>query len=146
MQRRKIGHETDHACRYRRPLGGQTVLHDVDFHIGRGEIVTIVGPNGSGKSTLLRVIIGAELPAAGRVGAAKTGCASAMCRKCCMSTGGAAPGPCAGFLDLPARMPEALATVGARAGGRGARWGNRQMADLSGGQFQRVLLARVVLF
>lgn len=34
------------------------VLHDTEFSIRSGEIVTIVGPNGSGKSTLLRVLIG----------------------------------------------------------------------------------------
>ena len=40
-------------------LGGQKVLHHINFHIDKGEIVTIVGPNGSGKSTLLRSLIGA---------------------------------------------------------------------------------------
>lgn len=32
------------------------VLHDIDFNIHKGEVVTIIGSSGSGKSTLLRCI------------------------------------------------------------------------------------------
>jgi zinc transport system ATP-binding protein len=48
-----------------RPGGGAAALTGVDFHIDRGEIVTVVGPNGSGKTTLLRTILGALTPDAG---------------------------------------------------------------------------------
>ncbi|MGI6609829.1 MAG: heme ABC transporter ATP-binding protein [Limnochordia bacterium] len=43
------------------------VLTDVNFALHAGEIVGIVGPNGSGKSTLLGVISRALLPASGSV-------------------------------------------------------------------------------
>lgn len=36
--------------------GPTTVLHDVDFTVHEGEVVSIIGPSGSGKSTLLRCI------------------------------------------------------------------------------------------
>lgn len=52
MERRLI-EDTGPAVRY----GEATVLSDVDFHVDRGEIVTVGGPNGFGKSTLLRAII-----------------------------------------------------------------------------------------
>lgn len=39
-------------------FGGNHVLHDVNFSIGKGEIVGLLGPNGSGKSTLLNLITG----------------------------------------------------------------------------------------
>lgn len=41
-------------------LDGKSVLHDVTFEIKKGEIVTIIGPNGSGKTTLLRVLLGLQ--------------------------------------------------------------------------------------
>lgn len=44
-----------------------TALNGVDFHVRRGEIVTIIGPSGSGKSTLLRCINGLTAPTAGSI-------------------------------------------------------------------------------
>ncbi|HJN17503.1 MAG TPA: heme ABC transporter ATP-binding protein [Armatimonadota bacterium] len=37
---------------------GREVLHGVDFNVARGEFVGVLGPNGSGKSTLLRAVTG----------------------------------------------------------------------------------------
>jgi zinc/manganese transport system ATP-binding protein len=39
-------------------LGGRTVLDDVTFAIAGGEFVGVLGPNGAGKTTLLRAILG----------------------------------------------------------------------------------------
>lgn len=39
-------------------LAGRQVLDQVSLDIRRGEIVTVVGPNGAGKSTLVRVLLG----------------------------------------------------------------------------------------
>ncbi|MBW4697187.1 MAG: ABC transporter ATP-binding protein [Aphanocapsa lilacina HA4352-LM1] len=43
------------------------VLHQVNLHVGAGELVTVIGPNGAGKSTLLRTISGLIRPTAGEV-------------------------------------------------------------------------------
>ena len=50
-------------------LGEQVVnaVDDVNFEIGKGEIVSIIGPSGSGKSTLLGLIGGLDTPTSGRV-------------------------------------------------------------------------------
>jgi cell division transport system ATP-binding protein len=46
---------------------GVAALHNVSLHIEAGEFVFLVGPTGSGKSTLLRLIQRIERPTAGRV-------------------------------------------------------------------------------
>lgn len=38
----------------------QPVLHDINFSIAKGEVVTLLGPSGSGKSTLIRTLNGLE--------------------------------------------------------------------------------------
>ncbi len=47
--------------------GRVPVLHGVDLHVDRGEIVTLVGANGAGKSTLLRTIVGFVRASQGRI-------------------------------------------------------------------------------
>ncbi len=46
---------------------GKSVLHDVNFQVGQGELVSIVGPSGVGKTTLLRILAGLDAPSAGRI-------------------------------------------------------------------------------
>lgn len=43
------------------------VLSDVNIDIYKGEVVSIVGPNGGGKTTLLRLILGLLKPDSGRI-------------------------------------------------------------------------------
>ena len=43
------------------------IVRDVSLHVGQGEFVGLLGPNGSGKSTLLRMIYRILRPASGRV-------------------------------------------------------------------------------
>jgi zinc transport system ATP-binding protein len=123
-------------------LAGRTVLESVSFAIHPGEIVTIVGPNGSGKSTLLRALIGAVPPSAGRVERApglRIGYVPQALR-----IDATLPMTVARFLALPQpRSPADVKHALHEAGLPDLQ--RRQMAELSGGQFQRVLLARALL-
>ena len=47
--------------------GAVQVLREVDFTVGRGEIVALLGTNGAGKSTILRCISGLLRPDAGKI-------------------------------------------------------------------------------
>jgi len=38
--------------------GESHILHGVEFHVGRGEVVTLLGRNGAGKTTTLKSIMG----------------------------------------------------------------------------------------
>ena len=42
-------------------------LKDVEFHVGKGEVVGLIGSNGAGKSTLLKVVSGVMKPTKGKV-------------------------------------------------------------------------------
>ena len=47
--------------------GSATVIDDVSFTVGRGEIVGFLGPNGAGKTTTMRMIAGYTAATSGRV-------------------------------------------------------------------------------
>jgi zinc transport system ATP-binding protein len=122
--------------------GGTEVLHDVTLGVEPGEIVTIVGPNGSGKSTLLRALLGILPVASGRVARAPGLRIGYVPQR--LTLDHSLPITVRRFLSLPVRVTDraakaALARVG-MAGVDGA-----QMIGLSGGQMQRVLLARALL-
>ncbi|SFS46678.1 zinc transport system ATP-binding protein [Sulfitobacter marinus] len=123
-------------------LNGQTVLKNVNFSINRGEIVTIVGPNGSGKSSLLRALIGALTPASGTVTRADNLRIGYVPQK--LQIDATLPLTVRGFLNLPHRQPRTVVENALKKAGVGDL-AKRQMVDLSGGQFQRVLLARALL-
>jgi branched-chain amino acid transport system ATP-binding protein len=48
-------------------FGGLTVLNEVSFNLGSGEILGLVGPNGSGKTTMINVISGVHQADGGRI-------------------------------------------------------------------------------
>jgi thiamine transport system ATP-binding protein len=48
-------------------FGGRPALDGADLAAGEGEVVALLGPSGGGKTTLLRVVAGLERPDAGRV-------------------------------------------------------------------------------
>ncbi len=127
---------------------GNTVLNDLNFSIKKGEIVAIVGPNGSGKTTLIRAILGL-VPYRGRVlvndqpvqaTLEKIGYVPqkfVFDRTIPMTTGE--------FLKIafknvePRKIKHSLLEVDMK------QHENTLIGNLSGGQFQRVLIARSLL-
>ena len=123
-------------------LAGRAVLRGVDLALERGEIVTIVGPNGSGKTSLLRALVGAVRPSGGTVRRAPGLVVGYVPQTLHLDP--TLPLTVARFLSLPVRRGAAEVREGlARAGAGGLE--GRSMGALSGGQFQRVLLARALL-
>lgn len=121
--------------------GNRTILDSVDFHIDRGEIVTFVGPNGSGKTTLLRALIGA-IPSEGQIKRVPNLSIGYVPQK--LEIDPSLPLTVMRFLCIPKRHPLAEVEAALEAGGAGYI-AKSSMADLSGGQLQRVLLARAIL-
>lgn len=139
-------------------LSGAAVLRDVDLDIHAGEFLGVVGPNGSGKTTLLRVILGLVTPVAGKVsvmgqspgqahGAIGYVAQFATFRRDfpisveqTVLLGRLQPGMTPGRYSAVDRAAaqQALTQVGV--------WGLRAkpIGDLSGGELQRVLIARAL--
>lgn len=122
--------------------GASEVLHDVSLSLEPGEIVTVLGPNGSGKSTLLRAIVGAVEPAHGSI-TRKPGLKIGYVPQR-LHIDPSLPITVSRFLALPFRLSKEVITE-ALARADVADLAHRQMSKLSGGQFQRVLLARALI-
>lgn len=122
--------------------GSFNALSDVSFEIASKEIVTIVGPNGSGKTSFIRAIIGAVTPNSGTI-KLKPGIRFGYVpqrlnidptlpisvERFMRLTGNNKKDACHQAL-LRVNAPEVMA---------------KQMSELSGGQLQRVLLAKALL-
>jgi len=48
-------------------FGSVQALSDVDFEVGRGEVMALVGDNGAGKSTLVKCVAGTHAPDSGEI-------------------------------------------------------------------------------
>lgn len=120
----------------------KSVLHDIDFAILSGEIVTIVGPNGSGKSTLLRVLIGSIDASSGTLARAPGLRIGYVPQKLELTQ--ILPLTVRRFFSIPHRVSnEHIQKICLKISV--AHLLDKQIAELSGGQLQRVLLARAAL-
>ncbi|MBB3873977.1 ABC transporter ATP-binding protein [Sphingomonas aquatilis] len=142
-------------------LGSRRVLYDVDATIRRGRVTVILGPNGAGKSTLLKALAGLVTPAGGSVTLEGAPLAALAPRQRARRIG-YLPQEAAVHWNVPARDVVALGRVPHRAPFAGpsptdraaidaalatthaADLADRPIADLSGGERARVLLARVL--
>ncbi len=132
---------------------GLPVLKEASFAVAEGEIVCLLGPSGCGKTTLLRVVAGLETPDTGRVTFAGNDLATIPVHQRAFGfmfqdyalfphrdvLGNVAFGlrmqgtPAAKITE---RVREALALVGL------SGFERRRVIELSGGEMQRVALAR----
>jgi ABC-type Fe3+/spermidine/putrescine transport system ATPase subunit len=56
-----------HVAEISKSYEGTTVVRDISFSLGEGEILCLLGPSGSGKTTLLRLLAGLEQPDTGQL-------------------------------------------------------------------------------
>ena len=124
--------------------GARHILNNVFLQLARGQIVTLIGPNGAGKTTLVKIALGLLAPDAGQVLQAPTLRIGYMPQR--LQVDATMPISVSRFLRLGAHargkdlnIDACLAEVGAETL-RQAR-----LQDLSGGELQRVLLARALL-
>lgn len=120
------------------------LLENVDFHLAGGEYISIVGNNGSGKSTLLKIILGFLKPVSGTV--------TRRARRI-----GYVPQRSASDASFPITVEEVIHSYGkllllkkidvdqvlSVTGMEGYK--KQLMGSLSGGQHQKVLIARALM-
>ncbi|MDH3704029.1 MAG: zinc ABC transporter ATP-binding protein ZnuC [Alphaproteobacteria bacterium] len=123
-------------------FGRRQILSGVDLAVRAGEIVALIGPNGSGKSTLARILLGVLKPDAGIVTRQAALRLGYVPQRLPLDT--VLPITVGRLMSLTnrvdaGRMAEALAEVGA------AGLAEATVPELSGGELQRVLIARALL-
>ncbi|MGD8868557.1 MAG: ATP-binding cassette domain-containing protein, partial [Gemmatimonadales bacterium] len=142
------------AANLTREVEGKRIVDDVSFTIGSGDIAAIIGPSGSGKSSLLRLLNRLDEPTHGTVFLEGTDYREIAPRALRRRVGmllqqpylfpgsvaaNLAYGPEAQGRTLsPNRAVELLERVGL------AGYGERDVARLSGGEAQRISLARTL--
>ncbi len=123
-------------------FGQDRVLNNINLNLHDNCITTLIGPNGAGKTTLVKVILGLVQPNNGNIWRESGLRIGYMPQK--LHIDRTLPLTVARFMRTPTRVPvaamrEALAAVGA------GHLLDKSIHDLSGGETQRVLLARALL-
>jgi zinc transport system ATP-binding protein len=120
---------------------GVSILQDIDLRMAAGEIVTLIGPNGAGKTSLVKILLGLLKPSSGKVQRRKGLRIGYMPQR--LQIDPSLPITVEAFLKLAnnnrQQIDQALAEVNAD----GLQ--QRPLQKISGGEMQRVLLARALL-
>ncbi|WP_144574224.1 zinc ABC transporter ATP-binding protein ZnuC [Agrobacterium sp. DE0009] len=120
---------------------GRWLVRGVEFSVSKGEIVTLIGPNGSGKSTSAKMAIGVVKPTEGVV-ARKAGLKVGYVPQK-LSVDWTMPLSVRRLMTLTG--PLAARDIDAALNATGiAHLANAEVQHLSGGEFQRALLARAI--
>lgn len=124
----------------------KTILSEINLNIIRGQITTIIGPNGAGKTTLIKLILGLIQPTSGDVTKHDTLVFGYLPQN--LKLNPLMPMTVERFLQLATteinkNLTHKIKTVLHQVGGCHLK--SRSMHVLSGGEMQRVLLARTLM-
>jgi zinc transport system ATP-binding protein len=123
-------------------IGGRQILDNIDVTVQAGEILTVIGPNGAGKTSLARLLLGILKPTTGKVTRMSGLRVGYVPQR--FPVDPSIPLNVRRFLTLGVRVSlpairSVLQEVGA------LHLIDRPISVLSGGEFQRVCLARALI-
>lgn len=121
---------------------GKKVLDDVSFELKAGEFITLIGPNGAGKSSLIKILLGLIAPDHGNIKKSKDIRLGYTPQRFIANE--FIPITVADFLKLNQKIDTQFLIDIATLTGIETRL-NLPLGSLSGGEMQRVLLARALL-
>jgi zinc transport system ATP-binding protein len=121
---------------------GRWLVEGVDLSIRRGEIVTLIGPNGSGKSTTAKLVTGVLKPDAGSVTRAPGLTVGYVPQK--LTIDWTLPLSVRRLMTLTGKHPAAAVDAALDEVGI-LHLADDEVQHLSGGEFQRALLARAMI-
>ncbi|RLA43193.1 MAG: zinc ABC transporter ATP-binding protein ZnuC [Gammaproteobacteria bacterium] len=122
-------------------FGGQSVLQQIDLSIAKNRIITLIGPNGAGKTTLVKVVLGLLTPDKGSVQRSPQLHVGYMPQKLIIEP--TMPLKVGRFLQFAEPDIELCRAALHRTGIESLI--NNPVQGLSGGETQRMLLARALL-
>ncbi|MAM71314.1 MAG: zinc ABC transporter ATP-binding protein ZnuC [Gammaproteobacteria bacterium] len=123
-------------------IEGKHILHNVSLDIDEGQIVTLIGPNGAGKTTLVKVVLGLLEPGSGKINRRKKLRIGYMPQR--LQVDPSMPISVKKFLQLAVQArPENIESVLQEV--KALHLLTSQVHALSGGELQRVLLARALI-
>ena len=142
-------------------IGGAVLLHDIDLEVTTGSFVAVVGPNGAGKSTLLRCMDGLIRPSRGAVAVEGRPVSEYRRRELARTVSYVPQSPTRAddytvrdFVELARyahlgawgafRTTDREAVAAALDRTETGHLAQRTLVSLSGGEFQRVLIAAAV--
>ncbi|MGK9054044.1 metal ABC transporter ATP-binding protein [Neorhizobium petrolearium] len=120
---------------------GRWLVRGLDFSIRRGEVVTLIGPNGAGKSTTAKLAIGVLRPDEGAVTRASGMRIGYVPQK--LAIDWTMPLSVRRLMRLTGPLPDGELTDALKATGI-PHLIDAEVRHLSGGEFQRALLARAI--
>lgn len=127
-------------------INKQQILSNINFSLNKGKITTLIGPNGGGKTSIARILIGVLNPSSGKCILGKKVKIGYMPQK--LSIDATIPLRVIDFLHLSSFKEKPTSQEQQKklfAELRIDEILRKQIKDISGGQLQRVLLARALI-
>ena len=121
-------------------INGKSLVQGVSLQVKKGQIVTLIGPNGSGKSTTAKIALGIYKNINGKVQkfTKKIGYVPQK-----ISIDWTLPIRVIDFMNLTENLTEDQIDISLNLTGVN-HLKNKSLSNLSGGEFQRVLIARAI--